>query len=129
MGHHSIALVVDDDPGIRQVYEVALGELGFAPVAAANGFEALRKLSTLRPGLVIVDERMPGISGSEFVRQMRKLGFGSVPIIMVSASRGFEADALNAGASGCLEKPFDIENFIHLVQRHAQVVDATQQCS
>lgn len=129
MVNRSIALIVDDDPGIRQVYTVALDELDFETVTAANGFEALRKLTTLKPGLVIVDERMPGLSGSDFVQEMRKLGFGSVPIIMVSAGRGFQSRALAAGVTGCLEKPFEIENFIRLIQRHTQTIDAAQQCS
>jgi len=90
-------LVVDDDPQIRRVYEVA---------DARNGEEALERIRGEKLDLVILDMNMPGMSGLETCRLIRS---GSdVAIIMLSV-RDAEADkveALDAGADDYITKPF-----------------------
>lgn len=108
---------------------MVLDDLGFEAVVASNAFEALNKLNSHQPRILIVDERMPGLSGTQFVEQVRKTGFRKTPILMISASRGFESGARRAGATACLKKPFEIDSFLKLIKNSIEDVDALQQCS
>lgn len=108
---------------------MALDDLGFEAVVASNALEALDKLDLHQPQILIVDEWMPGLSGTEFVEQVRKVGFRHTPIIMISASRGFETGAHAAGATACLKKPFEIDSFLKIVRNSIEDIDALSRCS
>lgn len=110
-------LVVDDEPAIREVCAYTLREMGFDVVEACDGFEALERVEGLRPGLILVDQRMPGMSGTEFIARVRDMGFHEIPVILVSAGRGLEDAFRNAPPSMVLEKPFDISDLLAAVER------------
>lgn len=102
-------LIVDDHAGIRELLARVLKAAGTAYVReAADGPSALALLAERTAGLILVDQHMPGMSGVEFVRQVRGAREGAaVPIIMLS---GTEDDALAAaahaaGANAVLVKP------------------------
>jgi DNA-binding response OmpR family regulator len=114
------ALIVDDDPGILDVYELALTDLGFSPILTNDGQTAMRKAQEFNPTLIILDQRMPGMTGVELVRQIRETGFTDVPIIMVSAGRHIEPEARAAGVTVCLEKPFDVDVLISTILEHTK---------
>ena len=118
------ALIVDDDPAILDVYEMALSDLGFVPVLASNGAKALEEAEKLSPAVVIVDQRMPGITGFELVAKIRARGAPECPVIMVTASHAYKAAALSAGISTFLEKPFDIDDLIRAVHETTSHVAA-----
>jgi PAS domain S-box-containing protein len=80
------ALVVDDDEGIRSLFQRALTEDGWEVDEAENGAIALEKVAKNRPDLVLLDLMMPVMDGFEFVMHYRKLeGCGATPIIVVTA--------------------------------------------
>lgn len=114
-------LVVDDDRVIQQLLEVNLELEGYQVVAtAADGKEALEKVKTLRPDLVILDIMMPRMDGLEVCRRVRMdPEIAETPIIILSARaqdidvrRGYEL-----GASAYLTKPFDPVELLEVADR------------
>lgn len=101
-------LVADDDATIRRLMEVFLKTLGYEPVVAADGREALRSALERRPDLVISDIHMPELGGLELTRRMRdEPSLVGVKILLFSASIGQADEDLwrGAGADGFVVKP------------------------
>jgi len=101
-------LVVDDEELLVKLAIRTLEELGYAPVGFASSTAALEAFRA-QPGLfdaVVTDERMPGLSGSELVREMRAMR-PDIPILLVGGYVGGQvtALALEAGADEVLKKP------------------------
>jgi two-component system chemotaxis response regulator CheY len=108
------AMVVDDSRAIRLILARTLRDLGFEVSQAASGNEALALLPTQgdRLSLLLVDWNMPGISGLDFVRQVRcNPAMDSVVIVMVTTETEIEqmVTALDAGANEYVMKPFTTE--------------------
>lgn len=102
-------LIIDDDEGIRQLFQDIIMLLDFVPVTAANGVSALQHIKSTHIDMVILDMRIPDMSGLEIFKAIRQFN-SSVPIVLTS---GFGMDksvqeALSMGALLCLEKPFDV---------------------
>lgn len=105
-------LVVDDEPQIRRVMRTTLSSQGYAITDARSGDEALNKLREEHVDLVLLDINMPGLSGLETCREVRRTS--DVPIIMLTV-RGSERDkvsALDAGADDYVVKPFGMEELL-----------------
>ena len=105
-------LIVDDEPQIRRVMRTTLTSHGYSVVEAASGEEALEKLRSERPDLIILDVNMPGISGIETCAEIRTSS--DVPIIMLTI-RNSERDkvqALDAGADDYVVKPFGVQELM-----------------
>ena len=78
-------LFVDDDPAMREVMALILGEEGFDVVTAGDGFEALAELRKGTPDLIISDLHMPRMSGIEFLSVVRRR-FPAIPAIATSGA-------------------------------------------
>ncbi len=105
-------LVVDDEPQIRRVMRTTLTAQGYAIVEARDGQEALEKMRSERPDLVILDVNMPVMDGLETCRAIR--AGSNVPVIMLTV-RSAEKDkvrALDAGADDYIVKPFGIQELL-----------------
>ncbi|HEY0635595.1 MAG TPA: phosphate regulon transcriptional regulator PhoB [Gammaproteobacteria bacterium] len=102
-------LIVEDEPAIREMVTMALERADFAVVQAGNATEAEQRLADGLPELIVMDWMMPGVSGIELARRLRRDDYTKqVPIIMLTA-RGEEDDrvrGLDAGADDYLTKPF-----------------------
>jgi two-component system, OmpR family, KDP operon response regulator KdpE len=109
-------LVVDDEPQIRRVMRTTLTAEGYAVIEAHDGAEALEKLRSERPDLILLDMNMPVMDGLQTCREIRS---GSeVPIIMLTV-RSAEKDkvrALDAGADDYVVKPFSIQELLARVR-------------
>jgi DNA-binding response OmpR family regulator len=100
-------LVIDDDDNLRDTIAVMLEQEGFRAVMAGDGKTGFDKAVTMKPDLVLVDLRLPGMSGVEICKQLRA-GQVKTPIIVLSAA-GDEVDKvllLEIGADDYVVKPF-----------------------
>jgi len=101
-------LVVDDEEPVRDVPCEYFESQGFGVEAAPDGEAALAALGRLRPDLVLLDVRMPGIDGVEVLRRIRRAD-PDVPVIMVTANEdvALAKEMLKLGAFDYVAKPFD----------------------
>jgi DNA-binding NarL/FixJ family response regulator len=112
-------LVVDDDEGHRELISTVLGRAGFSTVDAANGEEAMAAARRHLPRLVVLDIRMPDLSGYEVCRQLRDEFGDTVSIVFLSGERteGFDrAAGLLVGADDYLVKPFSPDELLARVR-------------
>jgi two-component system, NtrC family, response regulator AtoC len=100
-------LIVDDDECIRSYLAVLLTGRGYGVVAVASGEEALARLATTSPALVLLDLLMPGLSGLELLARLQK-SHPQLPVIVLSTMSQIKTvvEAMKCGASDYLAKPF-----------------------
>jgi two-component system, OmpR family, phosphate regulon response regulator PhoB len=109
-------LICEDDQNLRQLVRVILGE-GYRFVEAGTGHEALELALEMRPDLVILDLMLPGASGLDVLRSLRKdLPGGDTPVIVMSAWGHADQAALEAGADRFLPKPFEPDDLTAMVE-------------
>ena len=117
-------LIIDDDESLRDTVQLLLEREGFRVLAAADGKGGFSQAVTTRPDLILVDLRLPGMSGTEICKQVRASGINT-PIIVLSAV-GDEVDKvllLEIGADDYVVKPFggrELLARIRAVLRRAQ---------
>jgi len=101
-------LLVDDEPAITENLAPLLRRAGFEVVVAQNGDDALRRVRSIAPDLVVLDVLLPGMDGRAVLRQVR-LERREVPIILLTqvGESSERAMALEEGADDYLNKPFD----------------------
>jgi two-component system, response regulator, stage 0 sporulation protein F len=110
-------LVVDDDASHRTLICDLLEEMGYHCVQAGNGREALDFLENEIPMAVLLDLRMPVMSGWGLLDALKKMPRArNLPIIIISAY-GFEWEAELVGASGYVSKPVDLDKVKTTVQQ------------
>ena len=105
-------LVVDDEPQIRRVLRSTFPIRGYTILEASSGEEALELAAKHKPDLILLDVNLPGMSGIETCREIRRSN--DAPIIMLTV-RNAERDkvvALDAGADDYVTKPFGIEELL-----------------
>ena len=118
-------LVVDDDPAARESLRRSLIFNGYVVLLAADGEEALDKVSSERPDMAILDVMMPKLDGLEVCRELRSQG-DDIPILLLTArdSVSERVAGLDAGADDYLTKPFALEELLartrSLVRRAAR---------
>jgi len=103
-------LIVDDEKNMRWVLGQALQTDGFEVVEAADGKEALAAVAEQEPDIMVLDHRVPEPDGMEVLRRLRGQGM-TFPVIMLTAHGNVATavEAMKAGASEYLTKPFDLE--------------------
>jgi type IV pilus assembly protein PilB len=113
-------LIVDDEPGILKMVEVALRPLELEIYTATNGRDALEKVMNTMPNLIITDINMPEMDGFEFIRKLRSsVQTMFIPIIILS-SRDTAEDKLKGftyGTDDYITKPFDYTELQARVKR------------
>ena len=106
----NVCLIVDDSRVIRKVSSKIVRTLGFVPVEAQDGLEALARCKKAMPALVLTDWDMPEMDGLEFVRQLRAIPTPKRPTVVFCTSKNKPADvhaSIQAGADDYIVKPFD----------------------
>ncbi len=110
-------LVVDDEPNIRELVEVALKFHGCAVAVSASGKDALHQVETYEPDLMILDVMLPDMDGFEVCRTLRSDG-NDVPVIFLTA-RDTTSDTirgLTLGGDNFVTKPFSVEALVARVR-------------
>src|SRR5438132_14256726 len=103
-------LIVDDDRSIRELLSMHLEERGFGVMSAATGAEGFRLAAEASPAAIILDMRLPDVSGIDLIPELRKHA-SDVPVLMITAHHDMATTilAMKAGAFDYIHKPIDIE--------------------
>ncbi|MFZ0389291.1 MAG: response regulator [Calditrichia bacterium] len=109
-------LIVEDDQSQQMLYKEEFSDLGYEIRLASNGAEALGKVQQLRPDLVIMDIRMPGMSGLETLRKMLN-DDPNVPIIINSAYSHYKDDFMSWAAEAYVVKSADLTELKNAVKK------------
>jgi len=110
-------LVVDDEPNIRELVQVALNFHGCAVATGATGEDALQLTDAFDPDLIVLDVLLPDIDGFEVCRRLRSVA-NDVPVIFLTA-RDATADTvtgLTIGGDDYITKPFSVEALVARVR-------------
>ncbi|HZT95452.1 MAG TPA: sigma-54 dependent transcriptional regulator [Chloroflexota bacterium] len=111
-------LVADDDASIRSLLRTVFEEEGYDVHDVAAGREVLPAINKVRPDLVMMDVRMPGLSGIEVLEQMKRSNI-DVPVLLMTAfgTSNVAIRAIQLGAYDYVTKPFDLDDLIITVKR------------
>jgi two-component system OmpR family response regulator len=110
-------LVVDDEPNIRELVQVALKFHGCSVTTAGTGKDALRQAEADRPDLIVLDVMLPDMDGFEVCRRLRAAG-NEVPVIFLTA-RDTSSDTVTGlaiGGDDYVTKPFSVESLVARVR-------------
>jgi two-component system KDP operon response regulator KdpE len=114
-----LVLVVDDDVDIAESIGDVLRRAGYDVETAGDGVAALAAAERARPGLVLLDWRLPiEPAGSPLVRKLRDVCGFAVPIVVLSADPQALAEARAAQVSDYLPKPFDVNDLVQIADEH-----------
>jgi two-component system, chemotaxis family, chemotaxis protein CheY len=109
-------LVVDDDDSIVEFLAQLLELEGYAVLTASNGQEALERASGTVPGLIVTDQMMPIMTGTELFRALKSSPrLRQVPVILITSAP--PATARDLHWAGVFRKPLDLEAFLRSVHR------------
>jgi CheY-like chemotaxis protein len=111
-------LIIDDDQGTRDTFESALRLDGCHTTCVASGEEGLEAAQRGHFSLVLVDLRLPGLSGLDVIRELVRARRASA-IVLMSAYVTLETavKSIRMGASDVLEKPVDLDHLLTVVRR------------
>ena len=114
---HRPILVVDDDPGLREIIRETLEDEGLLVDVARDGLQALELASRRRPELVILDWGLPLWDGDVVAAQLRRVHGDALRVLIVTADGRAAEKARRAGAFAYLHKPFDVNALVDVVRR------------
>ncbi len=117
-------LIVDDEKNMRMVLDRALSAEGYEVFEAASGQEALAKLTDIMPDLIVLDQKMPEMDGITVLKRVKKL-LPQLPVVMLTGHGNVESavEAIKAGATEYLTKPFDLDELKLVVSKALGVRD------
>jgi len=116
--HTPTVFIVDDDEAVRNSLRLLLKSVGLAAVALPTAQEFLSKYDPQQPGCLILDVRMPGMSGLELQEQLNVRG-AMIPVIFITGHGDIHmaVEAMQQGAFDFLQKPFRDQDLIDRIQR------------
>lgn len=119
MSEQAVILVVDDDAMNREILEAYLGMEDYQVVLASNGQKGLQTAQEQAISLILLDVRLPDMSGYDVCQQIRTdERTGHIPILIVSgySSKADRQQAFDAGADGFISRPFDGDDLLQQVK-------------
>ena len=114
-------LVVDDDMGLRETLQATLESEGYLVTIACDGIDALEKMRTITPALIILDLMMPRMDGYTFTKVLEDRGLRpSIPLLVLTADGRAKQKVREMNFDSFLRKPFEITDLLDEVERLAQ---------
>jgi len=118
MSKKSTILVIDDEETMRNACQQVLSKNGYHTEISADGADGLRKVREIPPDLVLVDLKMPGISGMEVLEKIRKIDSTIISIVITGyATIESAVEAMKRGAYDFLPKPFTPDELRIIIKR------------
>jgi two-component system response regulator FixJ len=113
-----VVFIVDDDEAVRSSLRLLLKSVGLVPTALGSAREFLDKYDPAQPGCLVLDVRMPGMSGIELQEMLNRQG-AVIPVIFITGHGDvpMAVEAMQAGAFDFLQKPFRDQDLIDRIQR------------
>ena len=110
--------IVDDDDGVRNSLRLLVKSIGLPALAYVSAQDFLANYDLQQPGCLILDVRMPGMSGLELQQQLNMLG-AIIPVIFITGHGDvpMAVEAIQQGAFDFLQKPFRDQDLIDRIQR------------
>ena len=117
----STVFIIDDDRGMRQAVQDLVESVGLRAESFATGQEFLSRQPTSNPSCLVLDVRLPQMSGLDFQRQLTEIGM-QIPIIFITAHGDvpMSVRALKSGAVEFLTKPFRDQDLLDAIQQALQ---------
>lgn len=118
-------LIVDDNPTNLKLLRIVLAAEGYDVMTANDAEEALRRLASSRPRLILMDIQLPDIDGLELTRRLKAdPAYAGIRIIALTAyaMKGDEEKARAAGCDDYVTKPIDVEALPRIVAEHVTVI-------
>jgi len=111
-------LIVDDEENIRMILDSVFSEAGYEVETALNGLQALEKIKSFLPEIILLDKNMPYMNGMETLKRIKKY-YPYIVVVMVTAFGDVTSavDAMKTGAYDYIEKPFDNDKMLLLLKR------------
>jgi DNA-binding response OmpR family regulator len=112
-------LVVDDDPGQREVIRATLNEAGFDVSTATDGIEGLKKAHAESPDMIVLDVMMPQMDGFAVCATLREdETTAAIPILMLTGLCSYisQLTGIESGATDYLVKPYELEQLVSKVE-------------
>jgi len=115
-------LIVEDEPKMRRLLEISLGEDGHTVRSVGDAETGLRNLARDPADVIITDLKLPGMSGLEFLQEAKRIN-ASVPMIVMTAYGSVETavEAMKAGASDYVLKPFTMAEMKLVINKELDV--------
>lgn len=129
IGSHSNLLIVDDEPDNIRVLSALLNQQGYYVRKALNAQMALIAIASVKPDLILLDIRMPGVTGYELCRQLKsQMETNDIPIIFISALNQIQdiMQAFSAGGVDYITKPFKVDEVLARVKNQLTICDLKQ---
>jgi twitching motility two-component system response regulator PilG len=123
-----LILVVDDSPTVRKLITTKLERSGYRVIQAVDGLDALEKINSTVPDLVLLDITMPNLDGYEVCKRIRSNeSTKNIPVVMISGKDGFfdKVRGRMVGSSGYITKPFGPETLMKTVESYIKNTQRT----
>lgn len=108
-------MIVEDNSDVRRLYAIGLNQRGYEVKLAANGAEAVERISVEKPDVVLLDWLMPLMDGGEVLSKLNENGNRTVPVIVISGQPA--PDELDPRIRSWLTKPVSIDDLVTEIQR------------
>src|SRR6059036_3881944 len=112
MGAKAKVLIVEDNSDVRRLYAIGLNQRGFEVKLAANGAEAVERIASERPDVVLLDWVMPLMDGGEVLAKLREVTDTAIPVIVISGHPQPEESQGDPRIQSWLTKPITIDDLV-----------------
>jgi DNA-binding response OmpR family regulator len=112
---HKRVLIVDDEPHLRLLYETELRRAGFDTMSAANAEQGLEFVDSMRPDLVVLDIRMPGMDGVEALQRILDRD-NTIPVVLNTAYSSYRDNFMTWAADAYVTKSSDVGELVSTVR-------------